>query len=72
MSFIGSTGFLQFTLYIRKYDFLCHDDVIIYLGEDDVIIDPGNIVTRCLNDVNLNDGQLSNMSYFASHGFDCS
>ena len=36
---------------MRKCDFLCHDDVIIRLGENDVIVDLGNVVTRCLNDV---------------------
>ena len=44
---------------MRKCDFLCHDDVIIRLGDDDVIVDLGNIVTRCLNDVILNDGEFS-------------
>ena len=42
----------------EKIDFLCHYDVIIRLGEDDVIVDLGNVVARCLNDVILNDGQL--------------
>ena len=42
---------------MRKCDFLCHDDVIIRLGDDDVIVDICN-VTRCHNDVILNDGQL--------------
>ena len=46
-------------LYKRKCDFPCHDDVIIRLGKDDVIVDLGTVVTRCLNDVILNDGQLS-------------
>ena len=46
-------------LYMRKCDSPCHDDVIIRLGDDDVIVDLGKAVTRCLNDVILNDGQLS-------------
>ena len=44
---------------MRKCDFLCHDDVIIPLGEDDVIVESHYVVARCLNDVILNDGQLS-------------
>ena len=46
-------------MYMRICDFLCHDDVIIRLGEGDVIEDLGNVVARCLNDVILHDGQLS-------------
>ena len=33
------------TWYIRECDFPCHDDVIIRLCEDDVIVDQGNVVT---------------------------
>ena len=40
---------------MRECDVLCHDDVIIRLGEDNVIVDYGNVVTRCLNDVILNE-----------------
>ena len=45
-------------LHMSKCDFLCHDDVIIHPGEDDVIVDIGNVVACCHNDVILNDGQL--------------
>ena len=48
----------MYKVYMRKYDFPCHDDVIIRLDEDDVIVDLGNVVARCLNDVILNDRQL--------------
>ena len=47
---------------MRKYDFLWHDDVIIRLGKNDVIVDLGNVVVRCLNDVILNEGQLETSS----------
>ena len=32
-------------------DFLCHDDVIVCLWKDDVIVDLDNVLTSCLNDV---------------------
>ena len=43
---------------MRKCDSPCHDDVIIRLGDDDVIVDLGNAVTRCRDDVILNEGEL--------------
>ena len=45
-------------MYIRKCDILCRLDVIIRLGDDDVIINLGNVRARCLNDVYLNDRRL--------------
>ena len=42
---------------MRKCDSPCHDDVIIRLGDDDVIVGLGNAVTRCRDDVILNAGE---------------
>ena len=43
---------------MRKCDSPCHDDVIIRLGDDDVIVGLGNAVTRWRDDVILNDGEF--------------
>ena len=43
-------------MYMRKCGSPCHDDVIIRLGDDDVIVNLDNAVTCCLNDVILTWG----------------
>ena len=48
-----SVSFVQYSC-VRNCDYPCHNDVIIRLGNDDVMVDLGNVVARCLNDVILN------------------
>ena len=53
MKFRKNVSAMHNDLYMRHTDYRCHDDVKIRLGEDDVTIDPGNVLARCLNDVIL-------------------